>query len=223
MMRSHLTVAFLLLQPLIGATPAMPRVYLIYQTTGTVFDRTCGELMKVAVDMDMVAETGRRTREFQQRWDTEGPTYMKTAMTEVGLEFPFREVQATLTVCSVPSMSSPLLINVTGFLTKAERKQPDWLFAFIVYHELMHLYVRHVYDTSALRKKYSTEPLQTLNHIHVLALEKFALKKLGRSSELEFVDQRYRKTLPPTYRRAWEIVNAEGEDALIQELKAQPR
>lgn len=101
---------------------------------------------------------------------------MKTAMTEVGLEFPFREVQATLTVCSVPSMSSPLLINVSGFLTKAERKQPDWLFAFIVYHELMHLYVRRIYDTSALRKKYAGEPLQTLNHIHVLALEKFALK-----------------------------------------------
>jgi hypothetical protein len=220
---SHLAVAFVLLQPLIGAPPSMPRVYLIYQPTGTVFDRTCGELMKIAVDMDMVAEAGRRTSELQQRWDVEGPIYMRTAMTEVGLEFPFREVQATLTVCPVPSMSSPLLINVSGFLTKAERKQPDWLFAFIVYHELMHLYTRHVYDTSALRKKYSAEPVQTLNHIHVLALEKFALKKLGRSRELEFVDQRYRKMAPPTYRRAWEIVNAEGEDALLQELKGQLR
>lgn len=56
MMWSHLTVVSLLLQPLIGATPAMPRVYLIYQPTGTVFDRTCGELMKTTVDIDMVGD-----------------------------------------------------------------------------------------------------------------------------------------------------------------------
>lgn len=117
-------------------------------------------------------------------------------------------------------MSSPLLINVTSFLSKTDQKAPAWRFAFILYHELMHLFVRPVYDVSALRKKYAAEPLLTLNHIHVLALEKLVLKKLGRTSELEYLDEFYRKRARLGYRRAWEIVNAEGEDVVIRELKS---
>jgi len=56
--------------------------------------------------------------EFQKRWDAEGPTYLKAAPAEISLDFPYREMQATLTVCLPASTSIPLIIDVTAFLPR---------------------------------------------------------------------------------------------------------
>lgn len=219
----------LMLSLLILATQAfgqdLPKIYLVYQPDGTVFDRTCPQFTKTEVKPEWIQETAKRRSEFQSDWDKEGPRYLMAALNEIGLPFPYREMQATLTVCSIGgSLSSPLLLNVRRFLSDAEDPLPPWLFAEIVYHELMHHYTRPVYSLSQLRKKYSFEPLQTQNHLHVMALEKLALLKLGKEAELKFIDRRYRTQAPPTYKRAWEIVNdLEGYEAFLTELKAVPK
>jgi hypothetical protein len=203
----------------------LPTVYLLYPAPdGTIFDRTCGATMKTEIDSKWVQETVRRAPDFQAQWDEQGPTYMTAAFAEIGRKFPFRQMQAVLTVCPVGSISHPLMINVRAFLSTAQKPAPAWLFSEIVFHELMHHYTMPVNATSALRNKYSAEPGQTLNHLHVMALEKFVLVKLGRSAELKYVDEHYRTGSPATYKRAWEIVNdIEGHEAFIRELKLLPQ
>jgi hypothetical protein len=202
--------------------PPLPVVYLLYPPpNGTIFDVNCGELLKTTVDPDAVTEVVRRAPEMQALWNRDGPGYLSATLTEIGLPFPFKEVQAVLTVCpGVRSMSAPLMINVRRFLTSAPVRDPDWLLAETVYHELMHTYVRPVNGGSALRKKYGADAPVVLNHLHVMALEKFVLLKLGKSEELKRVGLDYQTLLPPPYKRAWTIVNEiEGHEPFVNELK----
>lgn len=209
---------FLLVLNAGAAELAIPKIELIYQPGGTVFDRQCAAGTKYTAPDDQVAETARRLGEFQSWWDAQGPAYVRTALAAVGAPFPYQEMQATLSVCVPASMSSPLFISTRAHMSNATKRDPDWYFAFVVYHEIMHHYARVVYETSPLRKKYAAESAVTLNHLHVVALELYALKKLGKKEELDYLNNRYRNTTAG-HRRAWEIVNAEGEQALIDELK----
>jgi hypothetical protein len=55
-----------------------------------------------------------------------------------------------------------------------------------------------------------------------MAIEKFALMKLGKIEELKYLDYQYRNNPPPAYyKRAWEIVNdIEGHEPFIKELRS---
>src|SRR5690242_17019920 len=103
------------------------------------------------------------------------------------------------------------------FLSSSKERPPHDDFTEKIFHELMHHYVHPVMAKSALRKKYASENPVTLAHLHVMALEKFVLLKLGKRDELKSLEDEYRDE--PRYKRAWEIMNAEGESALIQELR----
>ncbi len=146
---------------------------------------------------------------------------MNAALTEIGLDFPYREMQATLTVCLPASTSIPLIVEVNEFLPTAQKPAPAWEFSEIVFHELMHIYVRPVLAHSALMKKYQNEAPTTRYHLHVMATEKMTLLKLNRLDNLKTIDHEYRTDPDPAYKRAWEIVNdIEGYQAFIGELKA---
>ncbi|WP_276371767.1 hypothetical protein [Chryseolinea sp. H1M3-3] len=206
-----------------GQNISAPKIFLVYPKNGTPFDRECGSFMQKPVEKSSIDEAASRLGEFQDLWDKDGALFMETALQEVGVPFPYREMQATLTVCDLSSVSSPLIINVKGFLSSAVNQHPLWAFPEIVFHEVMHTYVRNVYDISPLRKKYASEPPVVLNHLHEMALEKMILVKLNRGELLNWVDNRYRNLFPPVYKRAWEIVNdIEGYEAFIDELKTMP-
>lgn len=210
-----------------NAPAALPNIRLLYPPPiGSIFDRTCTRLTKTEIKSEWVEETVRRAPEFQALWDKEGPAYLSATFAEVGMEFPYREMQATLTVCPpVSNMSIPLLINVLPFLSTVQatvqHTVPMGHLSETIFHELMHHYVTPVYSTSELRRKYQKEHPQVLSHLHVMALEKFALLKLGKEEELKFLDQFYRNNPPPAhYKRAWEIVSdIEGHEAFVKELK----
>jgi hypothetical protein len=199
----------------------IPKVKLVYQQGGTVFDRNCATFLNKPIKQEWVEETANRLNEFQSLWDEDGPQFLKTAFEAIGQPFPYREMQATLTVCTISSMSSPLLLNVRDFLKTSEKQLPLWYLSEIVFHELMHTYTRRVYNTSLLRKKYATEQAVVLNHLHVMALEKLVLQTLGRNENLQWLDLvAYTTENPPSYQRAWEIVNKiEGYEVFIKELK----
>ena len=162
----------------------VPIIHVLYQSpNGSIFDRTCPQFAKTSVKPEWIQETVLRRSEFQADWDKDGPQYLKAALSEIGLPFPYREMQANLTVC-VGTMSDPLLINVRNYLSDAANPLPRETFPFALYHELMHHYVRPVLASSALIKKYAGESPQTQNHLHVMALEKLALVKLKKDSDL---------------------------------------
>jgi hypothetical protein len=211
---------------LAAAAPPIPKVDLVYPgPSGSMIDRLCPEFSKTPIEPRWVEETLRRLPEFQARWDKEGPGYLAVALGEVGLDYPFREVQVTLTVCpALPSMGSPLMIQMGGFLSSDERPLSASLFPLIVFHELMHRYTTPVHAVSALRKKYASEPLITLNMLHAVALERLVLLKLGKTEELRVWDEIYRTERRPEAKRAWEIVSAkESYEAFVDEMKQLPK
>ena len=204
-----------------GSPSPPPIVELLYPPGGSLLDRLCGTDLKVPVsDKDVQAAVALR-EELQHRWDVEGPTYMKVAISEIGLKFPYHEVQATLTVCLPASTSVPLIIDVKPFLPGAAKPAAPWEFSEVVFHELMHLYTRPVFAGSKLMKKYQQEPPTTRYHLHVMALERMTLLALHRNTDLATLDHEYRTGPDPQYRRAWEIVtDIEGYQPFVNELKA---
>jgi hypothetical protein len=207
----------------LAATPQpVPKVILVYPgPSGSMLDQLCPDLTKGQIDPRLVRETVERLREFQSLWDKEGVPYLEAVLSEVGINYPFRDVQVSLTVCSVvPSMGSPLLVQMRPFLSGTEEQpRPAALFPMYVFHELMHRYATPVRDVSQLRKKYKAEPVRVLNQLHVVALEKLALMKLGRLDILRSWEQLNREDRTPAHQRAWDIVSAESYQRFIEELK----
>lgn len=199
----------------------LPTIHVLYQSPdGSIFDRNCPRITKTEIKREWVQETVRRRAEFQSWWDKDGPQYLSAALKDVGLPFPYKAMQATLTVCpGVNSMGEPLFINVRQFLSDASDSPPSWTFAVYLFHELMHQYVRPVLSSSQLRKKYASEPADVQLHLHVLALVRFVLVTLGKDVELQYMDAQARRV-----NRAWEIVSdIEGYEPFLKELRALPR
>jgi hypothetical protein len=201
-------------------TAQLPVVEILYPPGGSLLDRLCRDDFKVHIDDQDIQAAVQKRAEFQKQWDAEGPAYMNTALSEIGLEFPYHEMQATLTVCLSASTSIPLIVEVNKFLPTAKKPAPAWEFSEIVFHELMHTYVSAVFSHSVLMKKYQNEVPTTRYHLHVMAIEKMTLLKLNRLDDLKTIDQEYRNGPDPAYKRAWEIVNSEGYQAFIEELLA---
>jgi hypothetical protein len=73
---------------------------------------------------------------------------------------------------------------------------------------------------SSFRRKYADEDPVVLSHLHVMALQKFVLLKMGRVEELKHVAAGYRASKNLAYKRAWEIVDqVEDYQAFVKELK----
>jgi hypothetical protein len=197
----------------------VPAVNLVYIKNGP-FDRECASLLNKPVKQEDMDELSARLGEFQAIWDKEGSIYLQTVLKETGRTFPWQHVEATLTACDFPSMSSPLIIYTKSFLSSASNPHSISAFPIVVFHELMHIFLRSVDDSSSLKKKYVMESPITLGQLQVMALEKFVLLKLGRQDIIKWLDTRYRTRFSPEHRRAWEIVNdVEGSEAFIEELK----
>jgi hypothetical protein len=184
-------------------------------------DRICTDVFKGKIEPTWVQETVQRLSEFQARWDKEGPKYFAVARRETGLDHPFREVQATLSVCAgVPSMGSPLIIQVRGFLSSTkEPPRPAILFPMYIFHEMMYRYTAPVHAVSQLRKKYASEDLFTLNQLHVVAMEQLVLRKLGKSEELKAWEHLNRTERGAARVRAWDIVEKESYESFVNEFR----
>ena len=219
-MAMRLTLLLLFVPAQAAFAQEVPSIQVLYQSPdGSIFDRNCSEITRTEIKREWVQETVRRRVEFQSRWDKDGPQYVRAVLKEVGLPFPYPAMQATLTVCpAIGSMSDPLFITVREFLSDASNPPPDWMFAVYLFHELMHQYVRPVLASSPLRRKYSSEPPDVQQHLHVLALVRFALLKSGKDVELKYLDAQSRRV-----NRAWEIVSdIEGYEPFLKELRALP-
>jgi hypothetical protein len=203
-------------------SPGFPQVELVY--ADLTFDRICQRWLDAEIDRSWMDEIRAKAQSFQEYWDEEAPLLLGTTVREVGAPFRNREATAVLTLCPIPSMSVPLLLNVRRFLDGPTQgnPQPMFLFSGLVFHELLHPYIGR-YDRleSRLVEKYSGEPLFVLTHLHLTALMKQVYLKLGRADQLREIVARDSASEDTAYRRAWQIVNdIEGHEAFVSELKA---
>ena len=195
----------------------LPKIYLDY-VKGGPFDRECGEALSKPVKREDMDELNNRLAEFQAIWDKDGNDYLQIVIKEIGRPFPFREVHATLTACEFSSMSSPFLIYTKSFLSSAPKPHPVSVFPIVIFHELMHIYLRNLHDSS-WHSKFSSESARTLNQAYIMALEKFVTERSGKTTVLQWLDIRYRTRLTPDHKRAWELINNEGYNVFIEEIK----
>jgi len=188
---------------------------------GSTLDQLCSGVTNAKINRNWVQETIQRLPEFQSIWDKDSSAYSSILSREVGLDFPFGEVQATPTVCpAIPSMGSPLIIRFLLFLESAEGDRlPKSLFSILVFHELMHRYTARVHDGSELERKYAAEPFATRHQLHTIALERLVLSKLAKSDELKQWEEVYRTRRSPEQKRAWDIVTKESIDSFVRELR----
>jgi hypothetical protein len=188
------------------------------------FDESCERWRNVRIDPQWYVELKSKIGSFQDYWDREGALLMAAAIAESGKPFRHRDVVATLTLCPVPSMSRPLLINMRAYLDgpSRDKARPMLLFSELVFHELLHTHVSAVLpqDQSVLLARYKGESPVVRNHLHLMALMKAAYLRLGREDQLRQLIERDSLEDGPEYKRAWQIVtDIEGHDAFVQELK----
>jgi hypothetical protein len=197
----------------------MPTIDFVYPPYGTIFDRTCSRFLH---DNDFkperISEAAELLPSLREQWEKEGSQFLSIAFKELQRPFPYKEMQVYLTVCDVNTMSMPLMVNVRPYMAMAKDRLPLSFFPLELFHELMHTYISPAMATSALRKKYANEPPVIVNHLHVMALERFALLRLGREEQLRYLGAQYERD--PDYKRAWNIVvHVEGHEVFINELK----
>jgi hypothetical protein len=149
---------------------------------------------------------------------------LTTTTAAINKPFRHKEMIATLTLCPIQSMSRPLLINVRPFLDGPTQHQPRplFLFAALVFHELLHTYVigARPPGPSALLERYKSEEPVVKSHLHLMAVMKMVYLKLGREEQLQQIIAKDRDIGNPGYGRAWQIVNGmEGHDTFVHELR----
>jgi hypothetical protein len=197
-----------------------PRVPLVF---GYVpFDQSCERWRNAHIEPQWYAELKTKMQAFQDSWDQEAPLLLGTTIAEIHKPFRYTEMIATLTLCPIPSMSRPLLINVRPYLDgpTAQQPRPMFLFAALVFHELLHTYVIGALGPSALLGKYKDEEPLVKAHLHLMAIMKMVYLKLDRAEHLQQIIERESANDNPGYRRAWQIVNdLEGYQAFVQELR----
>jgi len=194
-----------------------------------IFNSTCAEITKQPIDAAAVTELENRLDSFREQWRKEAPQLLGTTVKLTKARFQFRETKAALSLCfGFPSISLPLIINMRFYLKslRGDKAAPMTRFSATVFHEVLHRYVNDRIETlpgktTPLLTKYRDEPQVVQNHLHVGAIMKAVYAKLGREKDLEedsAVEQTLRRSAP-AIKRAQEIVDKEGAENFISEIR----
>jgi hypothetical protein len=221
--------------------PAVPKITFTHSGLLEVY---CGRVSPWKPDPAAMAELDRRLPEFTNIWEAEGPRLLAESARLTQMPYRFAESVATLHACpDMPSPSAPLAIAAarytvaagggaeSGLVSKLKPgdavpklpPQPLSDFVYTVWHEATHRYVQDIVDarggTTPLLAKYAAEPRVVLHHLHLLALERLVWRAIGREAESR---RREQEDLAKGYKlnvRAWSIVEQEGPEAFLRELR----
>ncbi len=187
-----------------------------------IFDQWCTQQNGIAVKDVERNRLVAVLPTLQSEWDKIGPALLEKTESIVGRIFQQNEMIGTVFLCKkTPSMSMPLLINGNWFV--ADSPAPMEMVADIIYHELIHTYLvdgfQKVWPSSKMLKKYQIEDRRVLSHLHLMAIQKKVYLELGLNDRIEKVIKFDTEVYKGAYARSWEIVNSEGEDKFIEELR----
>ena len=163
----------------------------------------------------------------ERRWSDEGEPLLTETIRLLKRAFGRRELSVALTMSDLPSMSYPLVVNVSPMLPPAPAPPLPWAYFFTtLHHELLHRYLNENFSDDVLRRspllrKYieQGEKRMVTGHLHLLAVQLDVYSRLGRTAELEEINRSNATSKETSYRRAWEIVSrVEPEGAFVAEL-----
>lgn len=231
-MRRSRFAPLLLLAAAQSPPPEAPVPQVTFSHLGLI-ERYCERVSPNKPNRAVMAELGRRTQEFARIWSAAGPELMRASVAVTGRPWPFAETLATLHACpDLDAMSAPLLIDAGYYLTgrpapEAGAADPPLSadqaadFAYVVWHELEHRHVGGILATfpnrrTPLLERYAAEPPVTRFHLHLFAIEELVYRRLGRQEEFR---RRREARRDPAYVRAFQIVQAEGAERWVAELR----
>jgi hypothetical protein len=211
-------------------TPPVPKITIDYPG---VLEFNCKALGLKTGDPSMVAELRERLPAWRAAWDKDGPRLLAELRRRVGRSFKFRESIAILQTCEgLHSTSYPLILDARKSLTGGVYGGSVDLFVNDLFHELTHRYIRDIlgdgdrlpFKETPMMLKYQTEAPMVRTHLHLYALHKVIYRELGMVDawNAEVSNKRSRPAEVAAYIRALDIVEAEGPDVFIAELKTEP-
>ena len=160
---------------------------------------------------------------FQSQWDKVEPHLFNATVSEIGVPFSRREYSLALLLCPrIPSMGTPLLINMISYLESSiadipnvDKPSPVFLFTAIVFHEILHKYVNNILKLrpskilKTLPEKYLSDmknPQLVTAHLHLFAVRKKVYEKLRIDHLFPWIKLQ-EASHGLEYARAWEIVH----------------
>lgn len=196
------------------AIAAQPAVAITYSPR---LDWVCSMVRGQPIKEEWKAELIARQAEFENLWLTTGPKMIAATESITNKPFPAGDVSVRLTLCDLPSQS---IIGVSINMRYALRSftpnpVPMQYKVDTLFHELLHNYL-DIYPArgSKLLEQYASEPARVRNHLHLLALEKAVLLKLGELQKLKDVIVFDGQLPNASYKRAWEIINVTDDEYL---------
>jgi hypothetical protein len=200
-----------------ASAPELPRLFFSYSW---LYDSVVCETKPP--EPQWVKEIHERTEPFSKLWSARGPELFKVLFDNTGRGFSRKEITATFSLCEgKPSYSNPLILNVRRYLTSGMSPKPVYSeddFVDLVFHELLHTWVVENLGYSPLVAKYWDEGSPVRNHLHVMAAQSFVYSRLGRSDLIKMLETTYSR-VGGAYARAWEIVQIEGHEPFMKELR----
>jgi hypothetical protein len=198
---------------------AAPKITLRYSP---IFDWWCSRQTGIEITNTEQDRLISKFEDLQAEWNKVGPTFLAKTESLFKKTFLQNEMIATVFLCKkTPSLSMPLLINGNWFVDDA-LMQPTERVADIIFHELIHTYLADNFPniwTSPFITKYQNENSGVLSHLHLNALQKKVYLELGLKKRVDDLIRFDSESYKNDYKRAWDIVNAEGEDTLLSELE----
>ena len=205
-LRVHLLV-LLLATFAMPAAAAQPGVTVVYSPG---LDSVCALIRGGNIKNEWKEELASRKDEFESLWLGAGPKLIEAAEALTGKPFPAEPVTARLTLCDLPSQSiMGISVNMRYALKSfvpdpvPMRYKVDKLF-----HELLHNFLSgHPVTESSLIAQHASEPDCVRNHLHLLALQKAVLLRLGEPEALQQVISIDGRLPSGCYKRTWALVN----------------
>ena len=199
------------------------RVTVAYHPT---LDTVCSVLRGSEIKEEWRSELSARRGEFEALTSTLTPRFIAATEAITGKAFPEGPFTVYLTLCDVPSQSKlGVSVNMRYALASFTASPVPLRYKVdTLLHELLHRFIAsHPPRSSALLEAHRAETQCIRDHLHLLALQKAVLLKLGDRDALEKVIEVDSQLPGGCYKRAWALVNAtEAEHArYVAELAAQ--
>ena len=206
---------------------AVPKITIDYPG---VIESNCKALGLKTGDPSMVSELRERLPSWRAAWDKDGPRLLAELRRAVGKPFQFGESIAILQTCEgLNSTSYPLILDARKSLAGGMYGGRADMFVNDLFHELTHRYIRDIlgdgdrlpFKETPMMLKYQAESPFVRTHLHLYALHKIIYRRLGLVDtwNAEVAIKRSRPTQAAAYIRALDIVDAEGQDVFVAELK----
>ncbi len=202
--------------------PVIPN--LEFKTMNWFDNYFCPPKSKAKIDPIWKNEGEKRIPELESAWNEGGKYLIRVTQNLIGKVFGFEKKSVNLFYCPQwPAWNFPLMIPLSPYLKTAsgDLQLPDEDFVDQVFHQLLHPYILKLLPWNQLppmTERYINEPFTTLFHIHLYAIQKQVYTELNQPEMWQRV---LKKNLEygAGYKRAIQIVEEDGTQPFIQELK----